>query len=100
MANYLRILFVSARPEGLAPLEAGHREQLERLRAEGRLIATFELADGEGYVEACHAADRHEAEALTGESPLVAGGACSWILKRCEADSGSGFVASGGDTKL
>lgn len=88
MPTYLRILLITARPDDADPAVGGHREQVERLRGEGRLEGAWQLADGDGFVEAFEAVDRHDAERLTAESPLVAGGLCSWTLKRCEPDSG------------
>ena len=86
--TYLRILLVTARPDDVASALGGHREQLETLRRAGRLHAAWTLADGDGFVEAFEAADRHDAERVTAASPLVEAGLCSWTLKRCESDSG------------
>ncbi len=81
MPLYLRLLTVSGSPDEVAAAAKGHIEQLDRLRAAGKLHLAGEFVNGDGFVEILDVEDRLEAERLTRESPLVERGLTSWSLR-------------------
>lgn len=81
MPAYVRLLMVSGPPDEVADAANGHREQLDRLRASGQMRLAGAFANGDGFVEIIDVEDRHEAERLTRESPLVERGLVSYILR-------------------
>jgi len=81
MPLYLRLLMVSGPPDDVAAAAARHVEQLDGLRRAGQLQLAGEFVNGDGYFEILDVEDRHEAERLTRECPLVERGLTSWILR-------------------
>lgn len=81
MPLYLRLLMVSGPPDEVAAAAKGHTEQLGGLRDAGRLQLAGEFVNGDGFFEILEVEDRHEAERLTRECPLVERGLTSWILR-------------------
>jgi len=81
MPRYLRLLMVSGPPDEVAVAAQGHVEQLDRLREAGQLQHAGEFANGDGFFEILDVEDRHEAERLTRECPLVERGLTSWLLR-------------------
>ncbi len=81
MPRYLRLLMVSGPPEEVAAAARGHVEQLEGLRDADQLQFAGEFANGDGFFEILDVRDRHEAERLTRECPLVERGLTSWLLR-------------------
>ena len=79
--RFFRLLLCSGPPDEVSVAAAGHAEQLAVLRAAGKLHMAGRFANGEGYGEVLEVADRHEAERLTRESPLVERGLVSWMLR-------------------
>ncbi len=89
MPFYLRMLLVSGSPDEVAAAAKGHIEQLDRLRAAGKLHLAGEFVNGDGFVEILDVEDRLEAERLTRESPLVERGLTSWSLREWRVSEGS-----------
>ena len=81
MPHYLLLLMVSGPPDEVAAAAKAHAEQLEGLRDAGQLQLAGEFANGDGFFEILDVLDRHEAERLTRECPLVERGLTSWILR-------------------
>lgn len=79
--TWVRIVQITVPPADAAPAIEGHRETIEVWRREGRLVASWELADGGGFVDVFRALDRLDATAAAGASPLVAGGLCAWTVR-------------------
>lgn len=80
----MRNIVVTATPAQLGDALERHREHVEALRARGRLRFSGAYADGGGFIEVFEAADRHESEALTRDSPLVERGLAAWTLRRLD----------------
>jgi uncharacterized protein YciI len=81
MPLYMRLLMVSGPPDEVAAAAKGHFEQLGRLRDAGQLQHAGEFVNGDGFLEILDVEDRHEAERLTRESPLVERGLTSYLLR-------------------
>ena len=81
MPLYVRTLLVTGPPDEVESTAEGHREHLRGLRAEGKLRAAGEFANGDGFLEIFEAADRLEAERIARSSPLVLDGQASWMLR-------------------
>ena len=81
MPQYLRLLMVSGPPEQVDEALKTHAKHLDALREAGKLRLAGSFVNGDGYCEILEVADRMEAERLTRESPLVAAGLVSWILR-------------------
>jgi uncharacterized protein YciI len=87
MTQYLRLLMVSGPPDQVEPAAKAHAEQLERLRESGKLRLAGGFVNGDGFCEILEVEDRHEAERLTRDSPLVERGLVSWILREWKETS-------------
>ena len=72
---------VSGPTEEVAVAAKGHLDQLETLRDAGGLHLAGEFANGDGFFEILDVEDRHEAERLTRECPLVERGLVSCLLR-------------------
>ena len=72
---------VSGPTEEVAVAAKSHLDQLETLRDAGGLHLAGEFANGDGFFEILDVEDRHEAERLTRECPLVERGLVSWLLR-------------------
>ena len=81
MPLYLRLLMVSGPPDEVAAAAKDHVEHLDRLRDAGQLQFAGEFVNGDGFFEILDVEDRHEAERLTRENPLVERGLTIWILR-------------------
>ena len=88
MPQYLRLLMVSGPPDEVEATEKDHAEHLERLRESGKLRLAGVFVNGDGYCEILEVEDRHEAERLTRECPLVERGLVSWILREWKERAG------------
>ncbi len=84
MPLYLRLLMVSGPPGEVAAAAKRHADDLERLRADGRLRFAGTFVNGDGYFEVLDVKDRHQAERLTRECPLVERGLTSVLLRELE----------------
>jgi uncharacterized protein YciI len=81
MPLYVRMLWITASPDGISSAMEQHREHLRELEARGRLRAAGAFTRDDGFLEIFAAKDLHEAEAIVHASPLVEGGLCSWQLR-------------------
>jgi uncharacterized protein YciI len=81
MPLWVRMLLFTGPPDDVRATAGRQRDQLEELRSQGRLRGTFEFAPGDGRIDIFEAEDRLAAEAIVHDSPLVADGLASWILK-------------------
>lgn len=81
MPRYLRLLMASGPPDEVAAAARSHIEQLDCQRDAGQLQLAGEFVNGDGFFEILDVEDRHEAERLTRESPLVERGLVSWLLR-------------------
>ena len=81
MGLWVRTLHVTGHPDDVARATDGHRQQLRERHAAGKLHLAGELAKGDGYMDVLDVADRHEAERLTADNPLVAMGLAAWTLR-------------------
>lgn len=86
--TWVRILMVTAAADEAADAVAGHRDHVLRLRGEGRLVASWALADEAGFVDVFRAADLWDAQSVASSSPLVARGLGAWQLHRVEDPEG------------
>ncbi|NIL99664.1 MAG: hypothetical protein GTN89_01590 [Acidobacteria bacterium] len=86
MPLYLRLLMVSGPPGEVDAAAKRHAEQFDRLRADGKLRLSGTFVNGDGYFEILEVKDRHEAEQLTRECPLVERGLASVVLREFEQD--------------
>jgi uncharacterized protein YciI len=82
--TWVRILTITAAADEASAAVAGHRDHVLRLRGEGRLVASYALADETGFVDVFRAADLWEAQSVASSSPLVARGLGAWQLHRIE----------------
>ena len=88
MMLYLRLLLTTATP-GEAAEPRRRREAWEAaVRAEGSLVASGELADGDGFFDIVRVADRHAAERLHASDPLVEFGVVAGTLHRLDTFHG------------
>jgi uncharacterized protein YciI len=81
MGLWLRMVLVTGLPEEVSPLFEAHRDHLRALRGAGKLRVAGELGRGDGFFDLFEAVDRHDAEAVTRESPLVEAGQATWMLR-------------------
>lgn len=87
--TWIRIVQITVPPEDAALAIDGHRVALDAWRREGRLVASWELAEGGGFVDVFRAVDRLDATAAAAATPLVEDGLCAWTL-RAVADGAAG----------
>ena len=87
MPRYLRLLMVSGPPDQVELAAKARAEQLDGLRESGNLRLAGEFVNGDGYCEILEVEDRHEAERLTREDPLVEAGLVSWMLREWKETS-------------
>ena len=86
MPHYLRLLMVSGPADQVDAAAQAHAGHLDRLRADGKLRLCGKFVNGDGYFEILDVADRHEAERLTRECPLVERGLTSVVLREFTED--------------
>ena len=81
MPLYARTLLVTGPPGQVRECAGRHREQLEKLHAQGKVRAAGEFTDGSGFLEIFEAVDRLEAEQIARNSPLIEDGLGTWMLR-------------------
>ncbi len=81
MPLYARTLLVTGPQDEVRSAAGRHREQLEKLHAQGKLRVAGEFADGSGFLEIFEAADRVEAEQIARDSPLIEDGLGTWMIR-------------------
>lgn len=81
MALWVRTLLVTGLPDEVEPVARRHREHLRELHEAGSIRAAGEFKGGDGFLEIFEAADRREAESITGASPLIEAGLATWMLR-------------------
>jgi len=88
MPLYVRTLLVTGPPDEVAAAAERHREHLRTLRAQGKLRAAGEFANGDGFLDIFEVVDRLEAEKVARSSPLIEEGLGTWMLREwVEIDS-------------
>ena len=81
MPLYARTLLVTGPQDEVAKAAGNHREQLERLQAQGKIRVAGEFTDGSGFLEIFEASDRLEAEQIARDSALIEEGLGTWMLR-------------------
>jgi uncharacterized protein YciI len=81
MPLYVRTLLVTGPPEDVEAATRGHREHVRELHERGKLRAAGEFPNGDGFLEIFEARDLHEAQSITGASPLVFEGLGTYLLR-------------------
>ena len=81
MPLYVRTLLVTGPPDEVEVAARGHREHVRELHARGKLRTAGEFANADGFLEIFEAADLHEAQAISGASPLVFDGLGTYLVR-------------------
>ncbi|MCP3978356.1 MAG: hypothetical protein GY716_03350 [bacterium] len=81
MPLYVLTILVTGPPEQVSAAAAEQRERLRDLHRGGKISLAGEFANDDGFLQILDVADRHEAEALTRDLPLVRAGLASWMLR-------------------
>ena len=81
MPLYVRTLLITATPADVEQVVPRHLDHLRRLAGQGKLRAAGALGGGDGYLEIFEAVDRMEAESIARDSPLIAEGLGTWMLR-------------------
>lgn len=71
-------------PDGVEAAVRAHFEEVDQLRARGKLRGAGRFRRDEGFFEVFEAIDLREAESLAREDPLIAAGLASWILRELD----------------
>ena len=81
MPHYVRTLLITATPADVEEVAPRHLDHLRMLAGQGKLKAAGALGNDDGYLEIFEAADRMEAESIARDSPLIAEGLATWMLR-------------------
>lgn len=79
--RFLRTVRVTVSPDEAADAMRGHRAHLDALARDGRLVASYRLADGDGFVDVFAARDLLDADTVARASPLVERGLAAWSVR-------------------
>jgi len=100
MPLYARTLLVTGPPDQVRESAGKHREQLEELRARGKVRVAGEFIDGSGFLEIFEAVDRLEAEQIARSSPLIEDGLGTWMLREWRETKLDAPGVAGDETRL
>lgn len=79
--SWVRWVQVTVPTADAAEAIEGHRGQIAEWRREGRLVGSWAIRNGGGFVDVFHARDLLDATVRAEASPLIGEGLCAWTLR-------------------